>query len=86
MNIFDFSFVLMVELDLQTFPLQNGIKVKEDVIPDSFRGLAFVISPRKVLALEVSSDAAFHFPNTRSRQYVFSYSPHVNRRQNMNVN
>ena len=37
----DFPFVLLQYLDLQAFLQQTGIKVQENVIPDSFRSIVF---------------------------------------------
>jgi hypothetical protein len=37
----DFPFVLLQYLDLQAFLQQTGIKVQENVIPDSFSSIVF---------------------------------------------
>ena len=37
----DFPFVLLSYLDLQAFLLQNGVKMQESVIPNSFRSMLF---------------------------------------------
>ena len=40
-NMCDFPFVLLQYLDLQAFLQQTGIKVQENVIPDSFPSIVF---------------------------------------------
>ena len=59
---------LLSYLDLQAFLLQTGVKIQENVIPDSFRSMFFaVFFPQIVMARGVSSDAGLHPSNTRSR-------------------